>query len=538
VYQLLERRLALIDNSGYSALLREGKKGVETETLRITPDNRLAQTPHPAALGSSLTNPLITTDFSESQLEFVTPPFTDVADILRVQSDVRRFTNLHLDGELLWPASMPCIVSGEESVPIAQFGPSNQGRFKHVYRNGLAARYRRIMQIICGVHYNYSVAEAFWPVYQQIEHDPQPLQSFVSDAYFALSRNAQRFDWLITYLFGCSPALCKSFMDKLGYPFPEHDTHSLYELYATSLRLSNIGYKNQESALLNVSYDSLDAYVSTLYHATRTSYPPYEALGIYVDGDYRQLNANLLQFENEYYGSIRPKRVPQYGERPLAALARGGVQYVELRSLDVNAFDPTGVNEEELRFLEAFLLFCMLQESPTLDIRDKVEAAENQTAVAHRGRQPGLTLRNNGQEVSLHDWASTIMELVAGVGALLDAGLPDTPYTNAIRSLRESIDVPERTPSARVLREMEANNETFFQFGRRMADQHREQLTSRPLSPDTRQYLNEVSDKSRRDTEALESESNESFEAYVAGYLGQRVNVQADHDNRAPASQR
>ncbi len=407
MYQLLERRLALIENSGYAGLLRDGMKGVETETLRITPNNRLAQTPHPAALGSSLTNPLITTDFSESQLEFVTPPFTDVRDILRVQADVRRFTNLHLEDELLWSTSMPCIVSGEESVPIAQFGSSNQGRFKHVYRNGLAARYRRIMQIICGVHYNYSVAEAFWPVYQDLEHDPQPLENFVSDAYFALARNAQRFDWLITYLFGCSPALCKSFMDRMDYPFPQHDAYSLYELHATSLRLSNIGYKNQDAALLNVSYDSLEAYVATLYHATRTPYPPYEALGIFVDGDYRQLNANLLQFENEYYGSIRPKRVPQYGERPLAALARGGVQYVELRSLDVNAFEPTGVNEEELRFLEAFLLFCLLQESPPLDIREKSEAAENQTAVAHRGRQPGLRLRRNGQEIALQDWAST-----------------------------------------------------------------------------------------------------------------------------------
>ncbi len=528
MYQLLERRLALIENSGHSALLGEGKKGVETETLRITPDNRLAQTPHPAALGSSLTNPLITTDFSESQLEFVTPPFTDVADILRVQNDVRRFTNLHLlDGELLWSASMPCIVSGEESVPIALFGPSNQGRFKHVYRNGLAARYRRIMQIICGVHYNYSVAEEFWPIYQQIEHDPQPLQDFVSNAYFALSRNAQRYDWLITYLFGCSPALCKSFMDKLDYPFPEHDAYSLYELYATSLRLSNIGYKNQAAALLNVSYDSLDAYVSTLYHATRTPYPPYEALGVYVNGDYRQLNANLLQFENEYYGSIRPKRVPQYGERPLAALARGGVQYVELRSLDVNAFEPTGVNETELRFLEAFLLFCMLQESPSLDIREKAEAAENQTAVAHRGRQPGLTLRNNGRETTLHDWASTIMTLIADVGALLDAGLPGTPYADAIRSLQESVDVPARTPSARVLHEMETNHETFFQFARRMANQHRAQLDSDPLSSDRRQYLDEISDKSRLEAAALESETNESFEAYLAGYLGQQVNAGA-----------
>ena len=309
-------------------------------------------------------------------------------------------------------------------------------------------------------------------------------------------------------------------MDKLDYPFPEHDAYSLYELYATSLRLSNIGYKNQETALLNVSYDSLDAYVSTLYHATRTPYPPYEALGIYVDGDYRQLNANLLQFENEYYGSIRPKRVPQYGERPLAALARGGVQYVELRSLDVNAFEPTGVNEEELRFLEAFLLFCMLQESPPLDIREKAEAAENQTAVAHRGRQPGLHLRRNGQEIALQDWASTIMDLIADVGALLDAGLPDRPYVRAIRSLQE---IDRRAGTHAVgpcpARDGGQQRDLSSSLGGAWPINIAKTLSRRPLSPDTRQYLDEVSDESRRQTAALESETNESFETYLAGYL-------------------
>ncbi len=111
------------------------------------------------------------------------------------------------------------------------------------------------------------------------------------------------------------------------------------------------------------------------------------------------------------------------------------------------------------------------------------------------------------------------MALIADVGALLDEGLPDQPYVSAIRALQESIDQPDRTPSARVLHDMEANNETFYQFGRRMAEQHRQELDRRPLSPDTRHYLEEVSDESLRQTSVLESETNESFEAYVAGYL-------------------
>ena len=400
---------------------------------------------------------------------------------------------------------------------------------KHIYRRGLAVRYRSIMQIICGVHYNYSLPEPFWTSYQELSHDPQDRTSFINDAYFDLARNVQRYDWLITYLFGCSPALCKSFMDALDYPHDEYDRYTLYQQYATSLRQSDIGYKNQAASLINVSYDSLDAYVASLYHATRTPYPPYEAFGIFADGEYRQLNANLLQIENEYYGSVRPKRVGEVDERPLKALARGGVQYVELRSLDVNAFEPTGINVEQLQFLEAFLLFCLFQESPSLDIRQRAEAVENQQLVSHRGREPGLHLHRDGQKISLVDWAAETLDRVSDIASLLDRKHPQQPHTHAVNTMRASVLDADRTPSAQMIKAMDRHNESFFEYAGRLAEQHQAYFARRTLDSATRQLLNEKSETSRRQRIAIEEADSDSFEVYLARYFGQMSTVLA-HD--------
>lgn len=524
MYTRFEERLQRLHADGCAALLRSGLKGIEKESLRVTPENRLSQRPHPRALGSSLTHPHITTDYSEAQLEFVTPPLAQAQDAIDFLHDIHEFVYANLEDELLWSTSMPCIVSGESSVPIARFGPSNVGRFKEVYRRGLEARYRRIMQIISGVHFNYSVPEAFWPVFQAHEGDDRPLSAFVADAYFAMARNIQRYDWLITYLFGCSPALCKSFMNGLPNAFAEFDRYTFYEEYATSLRLSNIGYKSQLPDVLRISFDDLDAYVRTLLRATRTPHPPYVKLGVIVDGDYRQLNANILQIENEFYGSARPKQPPRAGERPLAALADRGVAYLELRSLDVNAFQPHGVTEQQIHFLEAFMLFALLQESPLLDKGLVDELTHNQLLVAHGGRRPGLKLRRHGQETIMHDWANDILDRMALICEVLDADDPDRPYARALEAQRIAVRDPEQTPSAQVLREMGEHAETFFQFARRQSERHKAYFDARPASPERIAFFEELGAESwrkRADIEAKDAKDGVSFETYLENYFAQ-----------------
>ncbi len=311
---------------------------------------------------------------------------------------------------------MPCAIDGDQSIPIAEYGRSNVGRMKTVYRRGLGLRYGRVMQAISGVHFNYSFPEHFWPVLADLVKKPDTGPDFRSDAYFALLRNYRRHGWIILYLFGNSPAICPSFLQgrKVDW-LQEFVPGSLFAPHATSLRMSDLGYRNKSQAGLSVSVNSLEHYVRDLTRAITTAHPDYVKLGVKLDGEYQQLNANLLQIENEYYSFIRPKRVTMSGERPTKALTRGGVQYVEMRSLDVSPFDPVGVNQNKLRFLEAFAAFCVLSTSAPIQAAEQAEFDGNHGRVAREGRKAGLTLRRDGRDVSLRDWALEIVDSMRGV---------------------------------------------------------------------------------------------------------------------------
>ena len=427
-----ERRLAALVNGGAPQLLQGGAKGVEKESLRVLPTGALAATAHPAALGSALTNEHITTDYSEALIELVTPPFTHSWELLQYLLDLHQFVYRHLGDELLWATSMPCAIQHDEDIPLAQFGPSHVGRMKTVYRNGLGLRYGRMMQAISGVHFNYSFPLPFWEAYAAMRASHRVDAAFISASYFELLRNYRRHGWLVLYLFGVSPVVCKSFLRGRDVTLPELTRGTAYEPYATSLRMSDVGYRNRNQAGLAVSVNSLDEYIRDLSRAISTPHPPYEALGVEVNGEYRQLNANILQIENEYYSFIRPKRVARSGERPTKALQRAGVEYVEVRALDVSAFDPVGVNQNKLRFLEAFLALCLLKDSPPIDDSEQGRLDANHVTVARRGREPGLTLWRDGRDVALQGWARELLDSMAGICEILDRGDATRPYTQAL----------------------------------------------------------------------------------------------------------
>ena len=220
---------------------------------------------------------------------------------------------------------MPCAINGDASIPLAQFGSSNVGRMKTVYRHGLGVRYGRIMQAISGVHFNYSFSsEIVGRAARRSINRKQPLQDFISEQYFGVLRNYRRYGWLVLYLFGTSPAVSNSFFAGRENTLPVLDADTVYEPYGTSLRMSDIGYRNKNQSTLSVSVNSLSEYVRDLSRAIGTPYPPYEKLGVKVNGVYQQLNANILQIENEYYSFIRPKRIARSGERPTKSLHRAG----------------------------------------------------------------------------------------------------------------------------------------------------------------------------------------------------------------------
>jgi glutamate--cysteine ligase len=520
VDKLFERRLAGLVNCGERGVLRGGRKGVERESLRVTPAGEMSQARHPAALGAPLTNEHITTDFSEALIELVTPPFHESWELLQYLCDIHQFVYRHLGDEMLWSTSMPCVFHGDDGIPLAQFGASNVGRMKTVYRHGLGMRYGRVMQAISGVHFNYSFPDRVWDALQDVDRSKLPRQDYVSEQYFGVLRNYRRFGWLILYLFGTSPAVSKSFFGGRDPELPSLDADTVYEPYGTSLRMSDVGYRNKNQATVSVSVNSLSDYVRDLSKAIGTPYPPYEKLGVKVDGKYLQLNANILQIENEYYSFIRPKRVASSGERPTKALRRAGVEYVEVRALDVSAFDPVGVNQNKLRFLEAFLALCVLSGSEPIGLDEQAALDANHLKVARRGREPDLTLKRDGRDVPMSGWAAELLDSMQGIAEMLDQGETSRPYQTALEQQRIKIDDVNRTPSARLLTEMRQTGESFFELAQRMSKMHKDYFLD--LYPPNELRLGEfaaAAQESHEEQARIEAADRCDFDTYLKHYL-------------------
>src|SRR3954469_24948548 len=353
-----------------SERLRGMRRGIEKESLRVRPDGTLAQTLHPQALGSALTHPHITTDFSESQLELITGAHTSVERCLDELTHIHQVVYKHIGDEVLWCASMPCNLPADHLIPIGRYGTSNVGRAKTVYRLGLAHRYGRRMQAISGIHYNFSLPDV------------------TDEQYFGLIRNFRRASWLLLYLFGASPAACSSFVAGRDHELTELVPGTHYAPHATSLRMGRLGYQSDAQASLCVSYNDLEHYTASLYEALTQPYAVYEQIGIREGDDYKQLNTTLLQIENEFYSTVRPKRRIRRGERPLHALRERGVEYVEVRLMDLDPFCPIGITPQTCRMLDIFLLHCLLHESPPDTPAEIAEVGRNQNRVAARGREP------------------------------------------------------------------------------------------------------------------------------------------------------
>ena len=520
---VIEQRVAQLLDSDIRKILRQRLVGLEKESLRVAVDGGIAQTPHPAALGSALTHPSITTDYSEALLEFVTPPFHHFSDTLAFLDDTHRFVYSKLEDEILWATSMPCVVEGDASIPIAQYGSSNAGLMKTAYRRGLGHRYGRMMQAIAGVHFNYSYPDAFWKLMQSIDGNSNDLPTFISESYIGMVRNLQRYGWLVPYLFGASPAICASFLGASPTSLQKWRKFSYYAPYATSLRMGDIGYQNDKEgeAGIKVNYNSLQGYVDSLQAAISTPYPEYARIEMVRNGEWQQLNANILQIENEYYSSVRPKQILQGEEKPSLALARRGVAYLELRSLDVNAFQPLGISEEQMRFLESFLLFSLLTPSAPYDDNELAAIKYNINAVAERGRDPELRLRRNGREVYLRDWANEIFEQMSAGCDLLDKDADVHFYCDALQRQKAKIADPDLTPSARMLAEMDQNGEEFYHFALRMSRQHQQWFAERPLDQARSRQFEAQAAESFDKQRAIEAADDIPFATFLENYFAQ-----------------
>jgi glutamate--cysteine ligase len=503
-------------------LLRGIQRGYERECLRVDVKGKLALTFHPSGLGSKLTHPWITTDYSEALLEFITPPSNDPAFPLDFLREIHRFSAAKLDAlpnkEVMWAGSMPCILSKDTDIPLADYGTSNSAKMKYVYREGLGLRYGRHMQTIAGAHYNWSLPQAFWEHLHTQCQSKLSLQDFISERYFGLIRNFLRFGWLIPYLFGASPAICESFLQGRKVDLDTLVPGTFYGPYATSLRMSDMGYQNKAQDNLHVSFNSLLEYTTALEAAIRTPDPYYAELGVkHADGHWQQLSANLLQVENEFYAGIRPKRIGKRGERPAKALQTYGVEYVEVRLFDLNPMVDIGILPEQSTFADVLLMMCLFRDSPPISAREQAENDENKRRIVNRGRQPDLHLLVHNHEEPFHPIAHVLFDDMAPFAEMLDAAYGGNVYATTMAALRLRIDNPDLTPSAQVLAAArEAGG--YFKYAKQMAEQHHASLLAEPLDAATTARFEASVVDSLADQKAMEASDTVSFEDYVAAY--------------------
>ncbi len=498
----LQHRLDLLTPARLGGM----RRGIEKESLRAQPEGELALTPHPKALGSALTHPSITTDYSESQVELITGAHSRIEDCIDELVQTHQFVYRVLrdqGDEMLWASSMPCGLPTDETIPLARYGSSNVGRAKSVYRMGLGHRYGRRMQTISGIHYNWS------------------LPGVSSEEYFSLIRNFRRNAYLLLYLFGASPALCPTFVQGRDHGLQALNSSALYMPHGTSLRMGRLGYQSDAQSTLAVSYNGLDGYAASLHEALTRPYPAYQTVGVMnPGGDYNQLSTTLLQIENEFYGTIRPKRTIFPGERPLHALRERGVEYVEVRLMDLDPFEQVGINAQTMRFLDVFLLHCLLSDSPPDSPAEIDEIKYNQHHTAARGREPGLKLKRRGSDVLLVDWAKELLNECRPIAQSLDAAHRSSDHSTALAHAEARLRDSTLTPSAKVLAAMAQSHENcYLDFTRAQSLNTRNSLLALPWAESQQARFEALTKKSLADQRAMEVADTLSFEAYREQYI-------------------
>ena len=510
----------LSEDEHISALTGIGR-GIEREGLRVLPKGRLSEHQHYHNLGSALTHPHITTDYAECLLEFITPVSYSPEEAIAQLRDTQKFTFSQINDELIWPMSMPCFVDDDKKIELAQFGNSNVGTMKTVYRQGLKNRYGSMMQVIAGIHFNFSFSDNFWQTLKNLDDNSEELQCYVSSKYFSLLRNYKRFCWLIPYLYGSSPAICPSFLQNkpTNLPFRKSKSGYLYLEHATSLRMSDLGYTNSEQSSLHICYNDLDGYLNGVKEAINIKSEEFEKIGVKVDGKYQQLNSNVLQIENELYAPIRPKQVARPGEKPSEALQSRGVEYIEVRALDVNPFADTGINQQQIYFLDIFLTYCALAESPLLDCTKQNVYESNMDEVVVRGRDLQLLLKDEGIDKSVKEWGTELFNDMQQVAELLDKAYKCNKYSAALAIEAEKLADPSLTPSAQILSIVVEKEQSLTQFALAKAKGYRAETLKNDYQYYSQQYFIDQAEISHQKQTEIKEADKVDFDTFIEQYF-------------------
>jgi len=474
-------------------------------------------------MGSPLCHRHITTDFSEAQIELITPPFIDKQKGLIFLENMHHFVSHKIEDEIIWPFSMPPLIKSDKDIPIASYGSSNLALFKKTYRNGLANRYGRTMQAISGIHFNYSLPEKIWKS-SLFKQETTILKRLRATTYFRTLRNLHRMNWLILYFLGASPIVTKNFLTNNRNGFQKLDKHAYYLPFATSLRMSDLGYQNINQSKVEISLNSLEEYISDLKKATATKCDDFQKINKETTEEYAQINSNILQIEDEYYAVSRPKSSNISNQRLTTKLSNTGVDYIELRSLDINPFQRIGIDLQTVRFLEVFLIYCTLNPSPPIKNHEIEEIRQNDLLVATRGREPGLHLSNKGKKISLKNWAKQILDEMISIAELLDNKTTD--FSSMIKNLSTQIEDPEQTLSAMLLNKVIAEKIDFLELGSTIGNDYKNYYIGLEKSKNSDWSLleKESVDSAKRQVK-LEQTSHQSFEGFVKEYFNESSSI-------------
>lgn len=433
-------------------LLSKGSFGLEKEHIRIDNKGEIAKTKHPEVFEDKLNHPFVTNDFSESQVELITPVFDDIEQCYHMMGTLSELFVSSLEDELLWPGSAPPRILSEDDVDVAQFDDSPLGIKNTAYRNHLTSKYGKKKQTISGVHYNFSFDEKFIKRLYDLSEEDGPYRYFKDNMYLKLSRNLIRYSWLLTYLFGTSPATDRTYLEGCVMRMEKSDQGDPYFPYATSMRNGLCGYRNHNNYI--VSYDSVDNYIN-------------EIKQLMADG-------NILD-EREYYSPVRLKT--HQSDDFMSTLNNSGILYIELRVLDLDPFDPYGIALDTLKFVHLFMMFMLFKEATCFgsDMHDL--SLKNYEHVASKGREPGLMVAIGHEEfVEMDLLGVELLEEMRSFLQSIDCGTYD--YNRLIDQMIIRFQEPETTLSAKVLDGVKKSG--YIDYHKNLAEISKKALLDKP----------------------------------------------------------
>ena len=497
--------------------------GIEKEGLRTKGSGKLSDSPHVDSLGSKLTHPLITTDFGESQLELITRPWASTAKALEQLQEVHSFVLSQLPSdEYMWPASMPCKLPDDEQIKIAYFGSSFIGQAKTLYRLGLSHRYGKSMQTVSGLHFNFSLTSSFWQKLAEIK-SAECDQHFLDLNYFSLMRNYRRYTFVINWLFGASPCFDQSFLDNSRQAKIEDYVNCSKNTWcaksATSLRMSDIGYMAAQQETIRLCFDCLQDYTASIREALRVVVPEFSKIGVLDEkGKHKQLNKFLLQIENEHYSQARPKRTSSNYLRPIHALERNGIEYIEIRNLDLNPYEACGISQSRADFMVLFLLWCLLEESPLISSKECDEIEANIKKVNRFGRLESTKLSISGEPHSVNYAIGEVLDkLTEFAEKLQTAG--HSQYLESVKTIKREHD-NKALPAQLIENNSCDQKQGFAKHMLDLAKQHKKSIPA-PSKEQLRKFadLAETSYREQTRIERENHESKQSFDQFLEAYL-------------------